>query len=429
VQIARIDASNLTLIENINIFDADSAICYGALGTNANDEVGVSYMIGGGSRFPSHVVGILTGTRKDVVVAAGDRGPLDPQTGKGEWGDYLTIRRAFPSQKLFAATGYTMKGGGDGSNRDATPRFVVFGRAGDTGTAGGPPGERPPQATDDGPPISDVNSLPVVSAAVAAQIKAWAMSQGAPAQAVAAVPAEAPPTGLQFVTKPGVERWPVKTGTDPDVGKVGKNVRDGVRLGAGIVPATVEELIRIPRSADMTPPTLEFPQYQQKRKEPVETTIWQIEVDIIALKQETDGDYHLVLQGASGETMIGEIPTPHPPFVLATSPFLANIKTARQAVDDKLVSKLRPADFAPFDGTLVPRESLSVQPEALPALPTSFQTPKEGEAQAVPTFKTKVTPTPARITGVGFFDKVHGQMGVSQLNGIELHAVLKIEWL
>ena len=33
-----------------------------------------------------------------------------------------------------------------------------------------------------------------------------------------------------------------------------------------------------------------------------------------------------------------------------------------------------------------------------------------------------------RITGVGFFDKVHGQMGVSLLNGIELHPVLKIEW-
>jgi hypothetical protein len=32
------------------------------------------------------------------------------------------------------------------------------------------------------------------------------------------------------------------------------------------------------------------------------------------------------------------------------------------------------------------------------------------------------------LTGVGFFDRVHGQMGVSQSNGIELHPILKVEW-
>jgi len=436
VQIARIDSSNLTLLENLNIFDADSAICYPALGTNANNEIGVSYMIGGGSRFPSHVIGILTGTRKDVVVAASDRGPLDPRSGKGEWGDYLTVRSVFPKQNLFAATGYTMKGSGDGSNQDATPRFVVFGRAGDTGisvvstsgdTSTGETGET--GAAVDDTPISDVDSLPVVNASVAAQIKAWAMAQGTAAEAAMAMPVEALPAGLRFVTKPGIERWPVKTGTDPDVGKVGKNVINGQALGAGIVPATVEELIRIARSADMTPPTSEFPDFQQKRKRPVETTIWQIEADIIALKQETDGDYHLVLQGASGQTMIGEIPTPRAPFVLASSPWLANMQAARQGVDDKLVSKLSPADFARLDDMLVPRKSFSVQPESMSGVPASFETPKDDAQQAMPTFKTKVPATPVRITGVGFFDKVHGQMGVALLNGIELHPILKIEWL
>jgi len=42
---------------------------------------------------------------------------------------------------------------------------------------------------------------------------------------------------------------------------------------------------------------------------------------------------------------------------------------------------------------------------------------------------SNVPATPVRITGVGFFDKVHGQMGVALLNGIELHPILKIEWL
>src|SRR6266851_3576643 len=95
VQIARIDSQNLTLLENINVFDPDSATCYGALSSNADKEVGISYMIGGGPRFPSHAVGILTAARKDVIVAAGDRGPL-PKNGSGEWGDYLTVRPVFP---------------------------------------------------------------------------------------------------------------------------------------------------------------------------------------------------------------------------------------------------------------------------------------------------------------------------------------------
>src|SRR5258708_7477062 len=76
VQIARIASTNLTLLENINIFDVDSATAYGALSTNADNEVGISYMLGGGPKNPTHVVGILTNDRKDVVVALGDRGPL-----------------------------------------------------------------------------------------------------------------------------------------------------------------------------------------------------------------------------------------------------------------------------------------------------------------------------------------------------------------
>jgi hypothetical protein len=51
------------------------------------------------------------------------------------------------------------------------------------------------------------------------------------------------------------------------------------------------------------------------------------------------------------------------------------------------------------------------------------------EALEMPTFEAKVKPTAARITGVGFFDRIHGATGASPLNGIELHPILKIEWL
>jgi hypothetical protein len=129
VQIARIDATDVTLLENVNIFDPVSATAYAALNTNANGEVGISYMLGGGPKYPSHIVGILTEPRKYLETSAGTRGPKDPSSGKGEWGDYLTVRRANPREQLFAASGFTMLGTGNGQNRDVTPRFVIFGRA------------------------------------------------------------------------------------------------------------------------------------------------------------------------------------------------------------------------------------------------------------------------------------------------------------
>lgn len=124
VQIARINATTMTLIENINLWDPSSAVFYAALSTNANEEVGVSHMIGGGGRFPTHVVGILTGTRREVTTFTSTRGPSD-----NKYGDYLTVRRNYANQKLFCATGYTLQSGSGSS--DATPNLTIFGRSSD----------------------------------------------------------------------------------------------------------------------------------------------------------------------------------------------------------------------------------------------------------------------------------------------------------
>ena len=429
IRVAQIQIADMTLMDDIEVFDADSATCYAGLSTNAQGEVGISYMIGGDSRNPTHVVGLLTGARKDVIVSAGDRGPQpDPQTGKGEWGDYLSIRPVFPDRRNFVATGFTMMGAADGSNRDATPRMVIFGRSGSAAptpgsglTAGG---STPPVVVGSGP-ITNVGQLPIVSDAVAAAIKracGIVTSPQAPKTLPLADFAEA-------ATKPGVERWPVKTGQDPDRAAVGKNVINGVDLGAGIVRATVEELILAPRPADMADVFTLAAAYQSHRAAPIETTVWQIEVTITAMKSETDGDYHLVLQGASGETMIGEVPTPTSQFI-GDSPWTANIREARRLVDEKFVSHLSPADFMPIAGKLVPRESVMNPPvAAATAALASFESLALAGLQPMLPFKTQLPATRARVIGVGFFDKVHGQMGVSQANGIELHPILKIEWL
>jgi hypothetical protein len=438
VQIARIDATNLTLLDNLNIFDPNSAIAYGSLASNGNNEVAISYMIGGGQQFPSHTVGILTGARKDVLVSAGERSPLDAQ-----WGDYLTVRAVFPERKLFAATGYTMIGKGDGSNRDATPEFVVFGRSADASgqlpsapspavpvptAPPAPPvpaGPLAPTPPEDGGPITDVNALAVVSAAVAAQIKAAAGIGVAPAAKPAEI-AEALPLPAEL-DKPGSERWPVKTGQDGDRAKVGKNVVNGTDLGAGIVESTIEELITAPRPPGLVEASKDPPEFKDVRDGVTEVTIWRIEATIIALKHEQDGDYHLVLQGASGAEMVAEIPTPTTEFV-GDSPWLANIAAARQEVDDKLVSRLSPADFALLNGKLVPHGAVTFQPRAAMDARLSFTTPPRGSSLTQPLFATQITPASARITGVGFFDRAHGATGAAP-NVIELHPVLKVEWI
>jgi hypothetical protein len=122
IQIARINATTMTLIENINLWNPNYAFFYAGLATNENNEVGASYMIGGGPRFPAHVVSILTGTRRQVTTFASTRGPSD-----NKWGDYLTVRRNYANKKLFCATGYSLQSGAGLS--DATPNLTIFGRA------------------------------------------------------------------------------------------------------------------------------------------------------------------------------------------------------------------------------------------------------------------------------------------------------------
>jgi hypothetical protein len=441
IQIAKIDANNLTLLDNINVFDPDSATCYGALSTNSDNEVGLSYMIGGGPRFPTHVVSILTGTRKDVITAESDSGPQpNPRTQMGEWGDYLTVRPVFPDRSLFAATGYTMKGGPNASNRSVLPRFVVFGRASRAGPGVGtaaavapvtaipapPIAARPlaPPPRADGEPFTNVDTLTVVSANVAAKIKAAAGFVPGVDVARRSAPAVA---AQPLADAPGTERWHVKTGQDRDRAKVGKNIIDGEDLGAGIVESTLEELVTLPRPPGLEVATRDPPEFADVRDGVTEVTVWRIVAKIIALKHEQDGDYHLVLQGTSGQQMVAEIPTPTTRFI-GDSPWIDNIGQARKQIDDNLVRHLSPASFGLMNDRMMPHGA-SVAPLAqIPSTAVSFVTPPPGSGLIQPLFQTAISPTLARLTGVGFFDRAHGATGAAP-NVIELHPVLKIEWL
>src|SRR5438270_6524618 len=157
----------------------------------------------------------------------------------------------------------------------------------------------------------------------------------------------------------GVERWSVKTGTDADAGMVNLNAPMNTTI------------------ANMRAFTAPNPIPANNRVSPAETTQWVINATLTQFKLEGDSDYHLVIQDASGNTMITEIPSPT--CVGADSPFLAGIQNARSEFN------------ARFTAT------------------TSFQTAN----------------IPVQIKGVGMFDFLHGQTGVAP-NGIELHPVLDV---
>jgi hypothetical protein len=111
----------------------------------------------------------------------------------------------------------------------------------------------------------------------------------------------------------GVERWSVKTGTDPDAGLVNLNSSTNT---------TITSMRAIPAPSPIP---------ANNRVAPTETTVWVINATLTEFKLENDSDYHLVISDASGNTMITEIPSPT--CVGSGSPFFSAIQNSRAKFD------------------------------------------------------------------------------------------------
>ena len=185
--------------------------------------------------------------------------------------------------------------------------------------------------------------------------------------------------------KCGTERWPVKTLGDADVAKVAfdRPVTSSV-LALRALPA--------PFPAGQSGP-------QDRRLAPVELTVYTVTAKLIGSKVETDNDIHLVIADPSDHnaTMIVEFPK-RECAETRNQALLARMEAARSAV----------LTIAP---PLVQRMAMGA------AIPPEAIDPQTGRPRLHPMQGT------ARITGVGFFDRVHGQDGVAP-NAVELHPVL-----
>lgn len=109
VRVVRIDAATFKLIDEPDLWHPNYAFAYPDAAPNAAGDIGICLFMGGGTKFPSHVVGgfdKLTKGWKLKLARAGTQGPLD-----NKWGDYLTVRPLSPDNKEWIAAGYTLQGG------------------------------------------------------------------------------------------------------------------------------------------------------------------------------------------------------------------------------------------------------------------------------------------------------------------------------
>ena len=146
--------------------------------------------------------------------------------------------------------------------------------------------------------------------------------------------------------------------------------KDAAKVQDVPTPATINQLRQIAAPLD--------PNHRpSSRYSPTEITTYEVTGYITLIKAEADQDYHIVLADDNGRTMIEE--STHPDCALQ-SRFKADIDQVRAALDQG------------FKGPI-------------------------GKP-----IKTKKLVT---VTGVGFFDHIHGQTGVAP-NGIELHPILQV---
>jgi hypothetical protein len=162
----------------------------------------------------------------------------------------------------------------------------------------------------------------------------------------------------------GTERWIVKSLSDEDAAKVNLSAQT----------ATVRDLVEL-KPPSVLPPSGRVP--------PVELQTYKVEAVLLRYLLEKDHDFHLVIADPTDatKTMIAEIP----------DPICSRVCESRQ------VQQIRSA-----------RDTF---------VRNFWETDQSHHKLA--------TPVSVVITGVGFFDLKHGQMGQAP-NGIELHPVLDI---
>lgn len=160
----------------------------------------------------------------------------------------------------------------------------------------------------------------------------------------------------------GKERWDIKTLSDPDTLSINFD---------SIVCTTVREQIRLPKPSNVRGSRLAS-----------ETTQYELTAYITGFKLEADRDIHITIQDSTGAAMVIEVIDPQCTMAKETSRY-EQLRDVREWFIDNIGNPTRK-------------------------------------------FKILKEPILVTITGIGYYDFIHGQTGMAA-NGREIHPVLKME--
>jgi hypothetical protein len=117
IQYVRLNTADLKLIEQRQIWNPDIAFNFASFAISW-DRVGAVLGFGGAADYGTPAVGIMG----DGVFYA----PCISAANADRFGDYLTVRQAWPNSRLFSAFVYCVTAG-----PTFNPRYVLFGRSAD----------------------------------------------------------------------------------------------------------------------------------------------------------------------------------------------------------------------------------------------------------------------------------------------------------
>jgi len=201
------------------------------------------------------------------------------------------------------------------------------------------------------------------------------------------VPAAPARAKLNPLSHCGSERWNIKTLDDPGANQVSMAARS----------VTIDSLVSLPVPNGFNGNN------DTQRYVPTEDNVYTVRAWLVGFKEEADRDLHVVIADPALNSLA-----------------MADLKAPKKGQADHRPKDIMIAEIPDSQCSSVKEGGHASQ---ISAVRSSFKNCFGPPSMSFKLFSDRMI---VDVSGVGFFDKIHGQTGVAR-NGIELHPVLRIK--